>query len=288
LSAYGNAQAGLWATDDGDIGLSIKTSNGMNWASRRKLIYTSIIIAFLAVVAGVPLYIQLNKAPTCFDNKQNGEELGVDCGGACDAFCPFQIQAPIVHWARSFKVAHGVYDVAASLENPNGEAGIREIIYKIKLYDQDNIFITEKLGKTFLDVNEELLIFEGALRTGERIPKRAFIEFEPDPEWERVVLTEDRKPRISIKNQQFSELDTRPRLRAILSNDTPLSLYGVNVAVALYDINDNVIAVSATYLEAIAKHSEEAVIFTWQEPFSAQPVRIDIIPRVNPFLIKDQ
>ena len=255
----------------------------MSWASKRKFLYSLAVLIVISAVVAVPTYFALHKAPTCVDNKQNGEEAGVDCGGSCDKLCSFQTSELIVHWSRGFKVADGVYDVVAYVENVNAKAGIESIIYKFKLYDENNILIEEKLGKTYVGPNEQFAVFESGIRTGQRIPKRVFFEFKPEPEWKRIELSPDKTVHISIKNQQITDVSTKPRLKALLVNDKPLPVSNIEVVAILYDIEDNAIAVSATHVDSIEKNGTRQVSFTWQEPFRANPVRISVIPRVNFF-----
>ncbi|MCR4330742.1 MAG: hypothetical protein NUV49_02590 [Patescibacteria group bacterium] len=255
----------------------------MSWASKRKFLYSLLVLIFISVVIAIPTYSALNKAPTCVDNKQNGEEIGVDCGGPCDKLCPSQTSELIVHWSRGFRVADGIYDVVAYVENVNTKAGIESIIYKFKLYDENNILIEEKLGKTYVGPNEQFAVFESGIRTGQRIPKRVFFEFKPDPEWKRIEIPLDEIVHISIRNQQITDAVTKPRLKALLVNDKPLPVSNIEVVAILYDIEDNAIAVSATHVDGIDKNGTQQVSFTWQEPFGVNPVRISVIPRVNFF-----
>jgi len=255
----------------------------MNWASRRKLVYLGGVVLLLLILAGVLLYMYLDKPLSCTDNIQNQQEEGVDCGGPCSALCPEQARDPIIHWQRPFQVAEGVYDVVASVENVNANGGAREVIYQFKIYDEDNILIAEKFGKTFMAPNEELAIFEGNIKTGQRVPARVFFEFQPDINWERVNYENRPKPDIAVRDQTLSQEDGRQRLRATLVNNTPLPVIDVLVVAILFGNQDNAIGVSATHVDAIAQNGTEDVVFTWPQQFSETPTRINIIPRVNPF-----
>ena len=120
----------------------------------------------LLIIFSVPLYKTITAPPLCTDGKQNGDERGIDCGGACALFCARDAQKPIVHWARAFKVSNGIYDTVAYVENPNKEAGVKNALYTFKTYDAENILITETIGKTFLLPGEAFPIFSPAVRTG--------------------------------------------------------------------------------------------------------------------------
>src|SRR5688572_30060791 len=110
----------------------------MTWSMRRQVIYASILIAFLVIVGTIILYPKLNKPPTCTDRKQNGDELGVDCGGACALAC-LQVVEPIsILWSRAFQVVPGRYNVVAYLENKNKNAVVQKIHYRFRFAEKDN------------------------------------------------------------------------------------------------------------------------------------------------------
>ena len=79
------------------------------------------------LVVGFIAYRVLYEAPTCSDGVQNGDEEGVDCGGACDRVCSFQAVDPIVLWERFFEVGPGVYNTVALIENPNVNTIARDV-----------------------------------------------------------------------------------------------------------------------------------------------------------------
>jgi len=259
----------------------------MGWATQRRAMYLAGILVVLAIIIAIPAYLQLSKAPNCFDGKANGDEQGIDCGGSCAKICLSQINDIVIHWSRPFAVAPGVYDAVAYVENPNFRSGVSEVIYKFKLYDEDNILIAEKFGKTFIGPNEQLAIFESGLNTGERIPRRAFFEFAPDIDWQRIELAEEDTPLISVRNREVINLDTKPRLNATIVNDTPFPIEDIDVVAILYGADDNAIAVSATIIDRIEQYDSKDISFTWQDVFSVTPVRIDVIPRVNLFTLEN-
>jgi len=254
----------------------------MSWASKRKSIYTGALALVVLFFLSIPLYSYLNRIPTCTDGKQNGDELGVDCGGNCENLCLSQARTMIVHWSRAFKSGDGVVDALAYVENPNILAGTENAIYRFKLYDENNILITEKFGKTFILPSEQIAIFEPALLTGERVPKYAFFEFAPDIQWVRVKK-DTKTPDLLISEQNITGLEAKPKLTAVISNNSTTPIYNVEIVVIIYDIEDNAIAVSSTLVDEIAKYDERTISFSWREPFTSIPARIDIVPRINIF-----
>lgn len=255
----------------------------MSWASQRKVAYLGGVFTLFLFALAIPLYVHFNRAPSCIDAKQNGDEQGVDCGGSCEKLCAAQTKDMVILWNRAFRVADGAYDVFAMVANPNLRAGLPSVIYRIKLYDENNILITEKVGKTFVGPSEQFSIFEGGIRTGERVPKRVFFEFEPGIVWKKKEVPAKDELSISVRDKALSDLDTKPRLKASVVNGTAFPVRDIVVVAVVYDSADNALGVSETRIDEIPKNDAKQIFFTWQEPFSATPVRVDVLPRINVF-----
>src|SRR3989344_9365646 len=96
----------------------------MTWALKRQLFYVFVLVLFFAVFGFLIAYPRFNKAPSCIDNKQNGTETGVDCGGSCLRPCGSQVDDIAVLWARAFRVIPGQYNAVAYLENQNRNTAV--------------------------------------------------------------------------------------------------------------------------------------------------------------------
>jgi len=250
------------------------------WAAKKKTAYFLIVVATLLIVVGVPSFFATRHAPTCSDGLQNQGEAGVDCGGSCALQCAFQVPEPIIRWARSFKVAPGVYNAVAMVENTALDVGTDRIAYTFKLYDNRNVLIAERAGETFLPPKRLAPIFEGGIRTGERTPSRTFFEFSAVPVWKRVPPKEDSA--LVVANTTLRDEASRPRLEATVSNTAIRTVRGIEVVAVIYDKNDNAIAASKTLVDSLPKDASARLVFTWFEPFSAPVGRTEIISRVKP------
>jgi hypothetical protein len=248
----------------------------MSWASRRRSTYLGIaFIVIIAVLTGL-FFLFFDKEPTCTDNKMNGDERGIDCGGSCEDLCLAQISDPVLLWSRAFKVTDGTYNTIAYVENPNFIAGISRISYIFKLFDNENLLIAERKGRTFISPNGITPIFEGAIRTGQRIPVRTFFEFSDTPQW--AELTDDRSS-LSVSDIVLSDADSSPRIEAVLSNSSLESVASIEVVAVLFDIDGNAIAASSTFINRLSDRSSQRIVFTWPDAFPSSVSRIEIIPR---------
>ncbi len=244
------------------------------WTVKRQI---TIFFVFGAIVVfAVVLVIILVSKPTCFDNKQNQNELGIDCGGSCKP-CLGEVKNLIVVWSKAFKLENGKYDAAAIVKNPNLFVGIHALKYKFKLYDSDNVLVAVRDGETFINPGEDYVIFQANIDVGERIPVRAFVEFEKNPKWERI---EKEKPQIVVSKKDFTN-EPFPRLIIEISNKSFDPVKNLSIAAVLFDEEGNAIGASATSVESVNGNSSRQTALTWPVPFSRPPASTKIFLRTN-------
>ncbi len=238
------------------------------WATRRKLQYFGIIVAFVVIFLVIPFYIFIYKAPTCSDRLRNGNELGVDCGGSCRLLCSIEIEKPVSRWdPRVFKVSPGVYSVVAYLENPNVTGESLLAPYMFRLYDRQNVLIVERSGTTFIPKGKTFAIFEGNVETGDRIPTRATFDFTKDLVWERNTVPE---PEILVTNKALIREETSPRVDATIKNNSLDRVTSVELVALIFDATGNAIGASRTFVENLEKGESKQVVFTWPNPFETK------------------
>jgi len=237
------------------------------WAKKRQLIYIFSIFATLFILSAYPIFKIFYTPPSCFDGKQNGEELGVDCGGLCDIVCTPYVKDVIIDWAKIFKASDGVYDLAASIENPNYNVGAEEIHYNFKVYDSNDILITEKSGETFINPRDKFVIFEPSIRIVDKAPKRVALELEEHTVWTKMY---PKNTQISVKNKKLLNIDASPRLNATLLNNSINGISDVDIVVVVYNSQGEAIAVSSTYEKILKKNSSKDIFFTWFNKFTTR------------------
>src|SRR3989344_3615993 len=123
-----------------------------SWSIRRKRIILLIVLVFLVILVGVPIYFVFNKTPICTDNKMNGDESGIDCGGSCERFCTRDALPLIMRTdPRILTVATSTYEIVTVVENPNLYGEVREALYSIKLYSSSSTAPIKVIeGKTYI------------------------------------------------------------------------------------------------------------------------------------------
>lgn len=248
-----------------------------SWSQKRKAIYSLGVISILGVVFVLPAYLLLHKKPNCFDNKQNGGEKGVDCGGSCANLCRSQYLDPNVRWTRSTEVKHGLYNVLAYVENPNIDAGTNSIAYVFKVKDRDGVLIYERKGKTFIPPNKFFAVFESGIFTDEKIPTRVTFEFTSDSVWKNM---QNKESGLAIIDEKISSKDESSRVEAVIENKTVQTIFNIEVVAIVYDEHGNALGFSRTFVDELNKGESENITFTWAKAFGSDVAKVEIIPRV--------
>ncbi len=238
----------------------------ISWQTRRQALYFGTFFVFLVLVIGIPVFISVYRAPTCFDGKKNQGEEGVDCDGSCQRLCKEKISLPVVDWVRPFHVSGNVYSVAALVENFNPNAGTLKIPYTFELYDTSNQLITKVKGSTFVLPKQAFLVFEGGIELT-AVPTKAFLKFEENAEWLRASV-KDRT--LSISDQVLRNTDTLPKLSALIENTAITPARDVEVVAVVSDTKNNAIAASRTIVKELAPNEKKNIVFTWPTPFAKQ------------------
>ncbi len=246
----------------------------MTWAQKRKIFIVGIIA--LAIVIPVFYFSTKKPAPTCTDKIQNGEEEGIDCGGPACEKCLGEIKDISVGWIKPFLVSKGKYEVGVFIQNPNVFAGLAFLPYTIKLYDEKNVLVAVREGKTFLNTGERTLIFEPNISTGERIADRATIDFGKNLNWKRI---EKAKPNLAIVDRSFENIPS-PIFSVTVENKELLPVYDVLATAAIFGPNEKVLAVSSTNISSIPSGEARKAVFTWREPFLEETLKQEIFIRV--------
>ena len=258
----------------------------MNWALRRQFFFIAGILLVIAVIVFSIIYPKLNKAPTCFDGKQNGTETGIDCGGSCALACVAQVEPVSILWARAFEVVPGRYNAVAYLVNHNQNVAAESVSYRFRFADANNIYIGKRDGTTVIPPSGNFAIFEPAVGVGNSVPVYTTFEFTETPQWFQVSQDKISQLKVLISNLQLSGETTNPKLSATIKNNSLFTIPNVNVVALLYDKSGNVVSASNTYVAQLNPLATNQINFTWPGPFSSDIVAKELIPMYDVFAAK--
>ncbi|MEK7190283.1 MAG: hypothetical protein AAB661_00775 [Patescibacteria group bacterium] len=260
----------------------------MTWAFKRQIFYVAVLLLFISVFVFLIIYPKLNKAPTCSDNKQNGTETGIDCGGLCARACLAKVDDISVLWSRAFKVIPGRYNAVAYLVNHNENTAVKKLNYRFRFADANNVYIGKREGSTFVPPGGAFAVFEPGIDIGNSIPVYVSFEFTQTPLWLQVSPEKVNQLKVFISDIRLTDEKTNPRLSAVIKNNSLFTIPNVNIIVILYDSSGNALSTSRTYLSQLNPLEISDINFTWPEPLSGTVVAKEIIPMYDIFSVKLQ
>jgi hypothetical protein len=250
----------------------------LSWSAKRKFIIIFILFILFGTPTGIYVYKKLQKPDSCFDGMKNQNERGVDCGGICKIACFENVkQDPDIQWSRAYYVAPGIYNLVAYIQNPNIDYISKPTKYIFKVYDEKNVLITTREGIIGIPTSKIFPIFEPTISTNNAIPRIVTFEFT-----EPVTLIEyfGNKPELEVVEQKLSRQDTSPKLDVKIVNKTLNTYKNVEVIAIMYDEEGNGVLSSRTFIDSIGDKGEVDVVFTWPEPMTFKPSKIEVIPNL--------
>jgi len=234
------------------------------WAFYRRIQYGTGFGVFSMLVLTLVYMTNFYQEPTCFDSRQNGAELGIDCGGACTRVCAFEVKKPVVQWARSFKVTQGQYNAVAYIENTNALVAAPEVPYTVSLYDTQGL-IVQRTGITILPADSVYPVFEARIDTQGRTPTQTIIELGDIPLWVSAVSGRDQ---FTVQSRTLTGADVKPRLEAQVFNNAFIPVTNLEVVATIFDAQGNALTSSRTFIDTLGPKSAETAVFTWPEPIA--------------------
>lgn len=251
----------------------------MSWRTRRQLV-TFLILALMAGGIGFWLYPKFLSKPTCFDERKNQRELGIDCGGPCES-CEIQNPKSItVFWAKVVPIRINLYDVAAEIRNENEVLSSARVEYEFILFDNLTP-VAIKSGRTFVFPQETLHVIEANLNTS-REPTR--IEFRiTNIDW---LAEKIQRPNIIVERRDYMVLEDgfrRSAVEAEILNRSPFDFREVEVRFILLDSAGNLVGANRILVENLRSGERKTVRSLWPLELPGKSVQIIVEPRVNIF-----
>ncbi len=237
----------------------------MSWAARRRLIYGGIFCVVLALISFGIFWKVFYKTPTCSDGIRNGEEKGVDCGGACKNLCTSDALTPIVLWSKVFNISGDVYTAVSYVENPNINSKNLSAKYEFKIYDENNRLLIVKEGVTSVPKGKKFAVFENGLVIKGTKAKSAELSFTSFGPWQKDTTVE---PSLDLKYSSLNSTSSVPRITGTITNETSENVGQLELAVFVLDGNENVVAASQSFVSNLNRKSSQDFVFTWPKPFN--------------------
>jgi hypothetical protein len=129
----------------------------------KQILYGIFFLSFWALVFGGIYLIFLRTTASCFDNRQNQNETGIDCGGSCIS-CELKALAPLTFSEPLIFENDGLTSLLFEVSNPNVNYGSDNFEYKINFYDEKGNFLQSLDRSSFIFAGETKELVEAGLR----------------------------------------------------------------------------------------------------------------------------
>lgn len=256
--------------------------------SLKRLIIALFVIGLLS--SGIFLYWQTKNTvePSCFDDIQNQNETGVDCGGSCVS-CQGKPESLQMDPAILIPSENNRFDVAFKIKNPNTNFGASVIDYSIEILAADGTKLASRLDNTF--------ILPAGLNTGNASQKWVIehgLKGEPDAQvnvtlknitWEAIKDNFD-APRLLILDRVYTALINSPELaeaKGVLKNDSPYNFDMIEIQVLLFGENDKLLAVRRTEARTLRAGEIREFRVSWRTPVG-KVTKVEMGAHTNVFL----
>ena len=244
----------------------------MEWATRRRLLYGIVTVIFTLALSAFVVTRYILPDPTCFDNKKNGFEVDVDCGGTCSLKCSSEVVPLSVIWSRALPVGTSTYDIVGLIENKNINNTPRDVPYKFTIFNKNGDQIFARFGTTTIAVEDELPIIIQNISLND-MPYKTVLTLMPTKHYTAV----ERNPVPPIKTLRTrQEEGDIPRVYVTVKNTQQLTFTHLPVRIVLYDDDNNALGVGETFITFLDKEEQKDLVFTWKQPFSMPISRISV------------
>lgn len=251
----------------------------MSFSRKMKQSFIASVYVFLIVLMGTGIYFFFLKPPaTCFDNKRNQDEQGVDCGGMCQVVCQENIIGTDLEITEIafVKSQAGQYDVLGKIYNANDEIGASSFVYTVLLQDGAGNVLATRSGESYILPQETKYLLELNLAT-EIIPVSASLRIS-EVKWERFTGFQE-KPVINVYQKRYNAISSGAgfgEAYGLLSNESPYDFRSIIVKVILRDIAGNPLAFNTTEMRTVKSHEERDFRLVWPNAFSGTVEKIEM------------
>ncbi len=238
----------------------------MNPRLVKQILYGAGYLIFFGLIILSVYYIWFKPAPTCFDDKQNQGETGIDCGGPCRP-CEIKTLSPIqTSWVKYFPAGEQTV-IATEIKNPNLEYGAAPLSYVFEIYGSDGKQIKTINNKSFIYSSEIKYLVETIDITLKEIKEVKLTLF--NPIWfSKVEFPEPLTQIRELKTEAAPEKTLGPAASGFISNKNAFPLPKVRIIAFLLNQNGIQISASKTELENLPAFGERFFKITFPKNIS--------------------
>ncbi len=244
----------------------------------KQIIYGGIFLGIVAVLIYSGFSLFFSATSSCFDNRQNQNEEGVDCGGNCEP-CALKNLRPLAGEVDLVKTK-GAVSAVISLTNPNALYGADDFVYSFNIYGVDGTKLASIRNNSFIYPAEtnRIVVEPNIKLSADQIRKPELII--ENPNWVQAVnfqrpLVQTRQIKTDVSNGQIT-------VTGLVSNRESFAIPRSNVSAlyfrALAGGGRQLIGASKTFLQDIRPFEERAfkIVFPASESVIMKDLGIDV------------
>lgn len=250
---------------------------------KRLVIIGAYLAIFLLVVFGI--YYWQKPKPSCFDNKQNQNEEGLDCGGICAKKCDLVAQQDIVVLGVGFVdsgVANNV-DLFGEISNPNQTLGSGNFQYQFTIENSSGVTIANYNGTSFILPGEKKYIIKNNMFVQD-VPVKVNLLISKTQWTEANEFYE--KPQLSVIYKKYNEISSGVgffEATGLLKNESPFNFSNIKIAVILKDDKGGIVALNSTEMNTVAAGEDRDFRVYWPSRFPGSVAKMETQAEVNIF-----
>lgn len=252
----------------------------MDYRVKKQII---ILISFILIAGlfGFLIYFLVHNPAGCFDNIQNQDEAGIDCGGVCEKQCEKKPDDIKVAFTKIISTLPQKYNIILKLSNPNVAYGVKSADYVIKFFSESRLIANHE-GSFYILPDDTKTVVLNALD----------MELEPDNvevtieniDWIKLENYQT-APQIVVRNQFYHELANQTafsEIKGVAVNRSDFDFDRVNINILLLDSNKEIIDGTFTEVRSLFSGEEREFIVNWFYPIQ-KPVSVEIEADTNVF-----
>ena len=237
-------------------------------------------IGIAIIILGVMLYVYVRREdplPTCSDAIQNQNEVGIDCGGACQVSCSNTYRPISVKYARALKVKDDTYDLVAMIENTNLGSYPKEVEYTMTAYNTNGEKSAEVKGKTFLNTASQVPVILQNVNSAVPINK-VFLNIDTAVMYDKA---DSKSSKVKLVSSAYND-DTKV-MTIKVKNTGDISIRNVSIRGVITDSLDSAVAAGQRQISQMSAGEEKEVTITWYESLGLPSLRSQVYIVADPY-----
>lgn len=225
----------------------------------KQILYGGIFLLVIGLILWGISAVFFSAPPSCFDNKKNQEETGVDCGGPCVSCAIKSLKNLELSSARIFLVQDSI-GAAVEIYNPNSAFAAANFRYRMEIKDEFGAALRIVEGEYFAYAGELSHIVIPYLEGGLKNAAQISVIFS-DVSW--VPRGDFLRPEIETREIKTEKRSGSPVVSGKAINQSPSNFSQVAIMAFLFNKGGRLLSASRTSLDTLEKFSTRDFIITF-------------------------